>query len=145
MRLRAAALACIFTVSVAVAGLPMMASAASVGTDVVETFEKIGRFGCLGLMVLVIPGCGFRFSSDKAFAAYIILDILLSAAYCLLWIVLFKKNNVFRALALSVIPSLLFLVSGVLSHYWPLCIAAAVFVPSHIAVSYKNAVLETQR
>ena len=40
MRLRAAALACIFTVSVAVAGLPMMASAASVGTDVVETFEK---------------------------------------------------------------------------------------------------------
>lgn len=112
---------------------------------VAETFEKIGRFGCLGLMVLVIPGCGFGFSSDKAFAAYIILDILLSAAYCLLWIVLFRNNNVFRALALSVIPSLLFLVSGVLSHYWPLCIAAAVFAPSHIAVSYKNAVLETQR
>ena len=45
MRLRAAALACIFTVSVAVAGLPMMASAASVGTDVVEIqfIRRVGR------------------------------------------------------------------------------------------------------
>ena len=111
----------------------------------VETFEQIGRFGCFGLMVLIIPRCGFGFSSDKAFSWYLIIDVILTVAYCLIWAICFKKSSVFRALALSIIPSLLFLISGVLSQYWPLIVAAIIFAPCHITISYKNAVLEMRR
>ena len=108
----------------------------------VETLEQIGRFTCFALMALIIPGCGFGFSSDKAFALYLIVDIILTTAYCLIWAICFKKNSIFRALALSIIPSLLFLISGVLSQYWPLILASIIFAPCHITISYKNAALE---
>lgn len=111
---------------------------------VVEIAEQIGRFGCFGFMVMIIPGCSFGFSSDEAFASYLMIDVILIAAYCLIWYICFKRNSVFRALALSIIPSAIFIISGVLSHYWPLIIASIIFVPCHIMISYKNAVLDTK-
>ncbi len=110
----------------------------------VEILEQIGRFGCLGFMVFIIPGCRFGFSSDENFALYLIINTLLIVIYCLVWIICFKRNNIFRALALSVIPSLIFLISGALSHYLPLLIAAIIFAPCHIVISYKNAVSEVK-
>lgn len=110
----------------------------------VEILEQIGRFGCFGFMVLIIPGCRFGFSSDENFALYLIINTLLIVIYCLVWIICFKRNSIFRALALSVIPSLIFLISGALSHYLPLLIAAIIFAPCHIVISYKNAVSEVK-
>lgn len=112
---------------------------------IVEALEQIGRYGCFGFMVITIPRCGFGFSSDEAFALYLIVNTILVIAYCLIWIICFKRNSVFRALALSIIPSFIFLLSGVLSHYWLLLIAAIVFAPCHITISYKNAALEKKR
>lgn len=111
---------------------------------IVETLEQIGRIGCFVLMVLIIPSCGFGFGSDEQLALYLIVDAVLTAAYCLIWIICFKRNSVFRALALSVIPSLIFLFSGTMSRYWPLIIASVIFAPCHIAISYKNAALESK-
>ena len=105
----------------------------------VEITEQIGRFGCFGFMIFNIHGTCFGWPSDEVFAAYLIADGLLAALYCLIWIVCFRKSSVFRALALSIIPSLLFLSSGVMSRSIPLTIAAAIFAPSHILLSYKNA------
>ena len=107
----------------------------------VELLEQIGRFGCFGFMVLTIPGCGFGFLSDEAFAGYLVIDVVLTAIYCLVWIICFKKNSIFRALALSILPSCIFIASGVLSCYWPLIISSVIFAPCHIAISYKNAAL----
>lgn len=112
---------------------------------VVETFEQIGRFCCFGFMVLIIPNCGFGFSSNEAFVLYLIADTALITVYCLIWIICFKRNSIFRALALSIIPSVIFLASGILSCYIPLIVAAIVFAPCHITISYKNAKLETKR
>lgn len=105
----------------------------------VEVIEQIGRFGCLGFMIINIPGTWFGWWSDEAFAIYLIVDTILTIAYCAIWAVCFKKNNVFRALALSVIPSLLFLFSGIMSRSILLIIASVLFAPSHIMISYKNA------
>ncbi len=109
----------------------------------IEVLEQIGRIGCFGLMVLIFPGCGFGFSSDESFALYLIVNVVLLAAYCLIWIICFKRNSIFRALALSLIPSVIFLASGILSRYIPLIVAAVIFAPCHITISYKNAKLET--
>lgn len=105
----------------------------------VETVEQIGRFGCFGFMIINIPGTWFGWWSDEAFAVYLVVDAVLVTLYCVIWAVCFRKNSVFRALALSIIPSVLFLFSGIMSRSILLTIAALLFAPSHIMLSYQNA------
>lgn len=105
----------------------------------VETVEQIGRFGCFGFMIINIPGTWFGWWSDEAFAVYLVVDALLVTLYCVIWAICFQKSSVFRALALSIIPSVLFLFSGIMSRSILLTIAALLFAPSHIMLSYQNA------
>ena len=105
----------------------------------VEIIEQIGRVGCFGFMVFNVPGTWLGWWSDEAFALYLIADTLLVLTYCLIWIVCFQKKSLFRALALSIIPSILFLFSGIMSRSVLLFLSAALFAPSHIVISYKNA------
>ena len=105
----------------------------------VEFIEQAGRFGCFGFMIFNIPGTWFGWWSDEAFALYLVVDGILVMLYCAIWIICFKKNSVFRALALSVIPSALFLFSGIISRSGLLTVASVLFAPSHIAISYRNA------
>ena len=105
---------------------------------IVETLEQIGRFGCFGFMVINIPGTWFGWWSDQAFAVYLIVDAVFVFVYCLLWTVLWKKNNRLRALALSIIPSVVFLFSGVMSSSVLLIVSALLFAPMHILISCRN-------
>ena len=105
----------------------------------VEIMEKIGRFGCFGFMIINIPGTWYGWWFDEAFVIYLVIDAVLVALYCAIWIVYWKKSNVFRALALSIIPSVLFLFSGIMSRSVLLVAAAVLFAPTHILISYKNA------
>ena len=105
----------------------------------VETVEQIGRFGCFGFMIINIPGTWFGWWSDEAFAVYLVVDAVLVTLYCVIWAVCFRKSSVFRALAVSIIPSVLFLFSGIMSRSILLTIAAVLFAPSHILISYQNA------
>lgn len=111
----------------------------------VERLEQIGRFGCFGFMVIHIPGTWFGFPSDEAFAIYLMADAALVACYCLIWILCFRKNGLFRAMALSILPSLVFLLSGILSRSPLLILSALLFAPFHILLSYKNAVHAEKR
>ena len=105
----------------------------------VETVEQIGRFGCFGFMIFNIPGTWFGWWSDEAFAVYLVVDALLVGLYCLVWIVCFRKSSLFRALALSILPSILFLFSGIMTRSVLLTISALLFAPAHIAISWQNA------
>lgn len=105
----------------------------------IEIIEQIGRFGCFGFMIFNVPGTWFGWWSDEAFAVYLIVDSLLITLYCAIWAICWKKNSVFRALALSIIPSVIFLFSGVISRSILLIITSMLFIPSHIMISYKNA------
>lgn len=104
----------------------------------VECIEQIGRFGCFGFMIINIPGTWFGWWSDETFVIYLVVDVLLVMLYCIIWIICFKRNSMFRALALSIIPSVLFLFSGIMSRSALLIVASIFFAPSHIAISYKN-------
>ena len=105
----------------------------------VEIIEQIGRFGCFGFMIINIPGTWFGWWSDEAFAVYLIVNSVLIITYCVIWIICFQKNTIFRALALSVIPSVIFIFSGVMSRSILLIVASLIFAPTHILISYKNA------
>lgn len=105
---------------------------------IVEILEQIGRFGCFGFMIINIPGTWFGWWSDKVFSIYLIVNMVLIILYCGIWIICFRKNTVFRALALSIIPSVMFLVSGIMSRSILLIITSLLFAPAHILISYKN-------
>ena len=107
---------------------------------IIESIEQIGRYGCLGFMIFNVPGTWFGWWSNEAFAIYLLVDTLLIALYCILWIFCWKKNSVFKALALSIIPSITFLFSGIMSRSILLILAALLFSPPHIYISYKNAI-----
>ena len=106
---------------------------------IVAVAEQIGRFGCFAFMIVNIPGTWFGWWSDETFAIYLIVDTILVILYCTIWIIWFKNNSIFRALALSIIPSVLFLFSGIMSRSILLIVASILFAPSHILLSYKNA------
>lgn len=105
----------------------------------IELLEQIGRFGCIGFMIFHIPGTFFGWCSAEAFVAYLVVDSLLLAAYCVIWILCFHSNSLFRALVLSILPSVLFLFSGVMSRSILLIVSALIFTPAHIFISCKNA------
>ena len=105
----------------------------------VEIFEQIGRFGCFITMFLTPPLLNLGFKINGAKTAYIITGAVLVALYCLGWIVFRKENSIRKSLALSIIPSLLFIESGLLSLNFPLIILSLIFAPCHIIISYKNA------
>lgn len=105
----------------------------------VEVIEQVGRFGCFGFMIINIPRTSFGWWSDESFALYLIVDAILVMLYCAIWVIYFRRNSVFRALALSIIPSILFLFSGIMNRSVLLIIASVLFAPSHIVISYKNA------
>ena len=104
-----------------------------------EIIEQIGRFGCFGFMIVNIPGTWFGWWSDEAVAIYLVVNIVLIVFYCVIWIVCFSKNSVFKALSLSIIPAVIFLFSGIMSRSVLLIISSLLFAPTHILISYNNA------
>ena len=106
---------------------------------VVVLLEQIGRFGCFGFEILQIPFLckGYWLSSGET--AYIIIGSILVLLYCLGWIVFWKESSLRKAIILSVLPSLLFLESGILTVNIPLIFLAVIFAFCHITISVKNA------
>ncbi len=105
----------------------------------VEVLEQIGRFGCFFLMIVnIVPLCGGFWSAD-AKTAYCAASAGLAALYLFGWIVFWREDSMAKALTLSILPSLLFLESGVLMRNYPLILAAVIFAPCHILISAKNA------
>lgn len=107
---------------------------------VVEILEQAGRFGCFGFMIFNIPGTYYGWWFEDALPIYLVVSSVLVAAYCLIWAICFKKSSIFRAFALSIIPSVLFLFDGIAIGSVFLTIFAVVFAPCHILISFKNAV-----
>lgn len=103
--------------------------------------EQIGRYGCFVTMIFNVPFTVFGFCSDIVFAVYISANAALILVYCIIFIVCFRKNSLFRAIALSVLPSAVFLISGILCRSVLLTIFALIFAPCHITLSCKNVLL----
>ncbi len=106
----------------------------------IETGEQIGRFGCFILMFIQPSFVTLGYIYDGAQMLHLILGIVLLALYCGGWIVFRKGNSMAKALTLSILPSVLFLESGILTLNIPLIVLSVVFAICHITISYKNTV-----
>lgn len=100
--------------------------------------EQIGRYGCMMFMIFNIPYTYFNFWFTHALIVYLIINGVLLVLYILGWIIFRKGRNTVKMLWLSIIPTTLFLFSGVMLLSVPLIILAVIFGIGHITVSYMN-------
>jgi hypothetical protein len=76
---------------------------------------------------------------------YMACNGLLLAAYWIAFAVYMKRRTVRLAIVLAVLPSCIFLLSGILLQHWLLVAFAILFAIGHIYVTYKNAILIKDR
>lgn len=105
-----------------------------------EVFEQIGRYGCMFFIVFNVPYTTVGFYFPFAEAVYVAVNGALVLAYCLVWLILRNKSGIVKSLLLSVIPSVLFLFSGIIVASIPLTVFALIFAVTHILISVKNAI-----
>ena len=103
---------------------------------IIVILEKIGRYGCIVLMWFPLLVWKFGFDSSIGFELYIIGNAILLMLYYLFWVMYFKKKTVVKGLVLAIVPTLIFLISGVLLKYWLLVLCACVFGIAHIWITY---------
>ena len=106
----------------------------------VEVSEQTGRFGCIILMIINIPYTYFNFWFDYALLVYLSVNGGLCLLYLLFWFVCWKQNGLLKAFSLSILPTAIFLFSGITLANIPLIVFSVLFGVAHIFLSYKNAV-----
>jgi len=98
--------------------------------------EQVGRYGCIVLMWLPLLVWKFGFGSVEELLVYLIANGLLLLSYYLFWGFYFRKKALSNAMALAIIPTLIFLLSGILLRHWLLVIAAVIFGFAHCSITY---------
>ncbi len=98
--------------------------------------EQIGRYGCIILMWLPLMVWKFGFKSTEDFIIYLFLNAILIIAYYLCWNGYLKKKTLKRGLALAIIPTTVFLISGWMLRHWLLVFFSLLFGFAHIEITY---------
>ena len=98
--------------------------------------EQIGRYGCIILMWLPLFVWKFGFESVGGLFVYLIATVILLLGYYLFWVKYARNKTLTTAMALAVIPTILFLLSGVLLNHWTLVAFAVLFGLSHCKITY---------
>ena len=104
-----------------------------------NALEQTGRYACIVLMWLPLLVWRFGFTGTAAMTAYLAGNAALLAAYWAVFACYLKKKTRKRALALAVLPTCIFLLSGLTLRHWLLVFFAALFGIGHIFVTLKNA------
>ncbi len=110
-------------------GLPPMQSKHTL----LNVFEQVGRYACLALLVLpLLPGLQFGFASSGAMVLWLIGALVLLLTYTVLWTQAKRGGAVLYGLA--TVPTVLFLLVGVLLRHWVLVGAAVLFGVCHTLI-----------
>ena len=96
-------------------------------SSAMNKLEQIGRYGCMFLMIFNIG----------------ILVVLL-IVYWIIWMLFFQKQDNWKRMALAIIPTVLFLISGIALRHILLIIMAVIFGIGHIYVTKANMTTEEQ-
>ncbi len=102
----------------------------------IEILEQIGRYGCFLFMMINIPLIQTRYSYNELI--YIVVNTVFMILYLVIWFIYFHKDCLFKSLSLSIIPSFIFIFSGIYTLNIGLMFFSLIFVPCHIYISYQN-------
>ena len=98
--------------------------------------EQVGRYSCIILMWLPLLVWKFGFGSVEEFLIYLIGNGALLLCYYLSWMLYSRKKTLSVAMALAIIPTAIFLLSGLLLRHWLLVAFAILFGFAHCTITY---------
>ncbi len=104
--------------------------------------EQVGRYACIIFMWLPLLVWKFGFKSVGEMVLYVAGNVLLLVMYYVFWIFYSKRKTKKRALALAILPTCIFLMSGLLLRHWLLVISAVLFGAGHIFITQKGGAYE---
>lgn len=104
-----------------------------------NALEQAGRYACIVLMWLPLLVWRFGFTGTAGMTVYLAGNAALLAAYWAVSACYYKKKTRKRALALAVLPTCIFLLSGLTLRHRLLVFVAVLFGIGHIFVTLKNA------
>lgn len=105
---------------------------------VILTAEQIGRYGTMALMIFPLGIGEFSLPSDESFAIYLMINVVLLLLYWIAWYFYMRSNHAVLAIILAVIPSIIFVLNGVLLSHGLLILFGVIFAVSHIYITYQN-------
>ncbi len=114
------------------------------GSRVMNVMEQIGRYGCIVLMWFPLLVWQFGFKSVPEMLLYFAGNGALLLTYWLVFARYMKEKTARRALILAVLPTCVFLLSGLLLRHWLLVGFALLFAVGHIYVTVVNAKKEAE-
>lgn len=103
-----------------------------------EAIEQVGRYGSMFFMIINLPILSYGFLFENGKTVYIVVISILAIFYCLIWIFFFRKETLPRAMLLAIIPTLIFVISGVFTQYYLLVLTGIIFGIGHITITYNN-------
>ena len=106
---------------------------------VMNIIEQFGRYASIFLTIFSIDLDKIGFPSPVAFIIYFAGSIILLIAYWIIWILYFKKMSLWKSIALAIIPTAIFLLSGITLRHYLLVISAIFFGIGYVYVIYQNA------
>lgn len=101
--------------------------------------EQIGRYGSMFLMVFNIGILEYGYMSIKEYLVCLIGSSILMVCYWMSWITYLKKTTFFISMVLAILPTLLFLLNGIMLRHYLLIASSMIFGFGHIYVTFQNA------
>lgn len=102
---------------------------------VMNVIEQIGRYACIVLMWLPLLVWKFGFPSVAEMMLYLGGNAVLLIVYWIVYAVYLKKKTPGCALTLAIVPTCIFLLSGLTLRHWLLVAFAVLFGVGHIYVT----------
>lgn len=100
--------------------------------------ESLGRYACMILMIVPFGVLKFEFSNKENFMIYTVGNIALLVAYWLVWSLFLKKRTFKRAIILAILPTCIFLLTGLTLDHWWLVLASLVFGVCHAGITLES-------
>lgn len=113
-------------------------STPSIPNKTMTMIEQIGRYSCIVFMWLPLFTWRFSFRSIEELFAYIGGNAVLIVIYYVFWCFYFKERKISTSIVLAVVPTCIFLLSGMLLQHWILAANAILFGVGHIYITVRT-------
>lgn len=103
-----------------------------------NTIEQVGRYTSMALMIVPVLVWKFSFRSVPEMIFYVIVTSVVLLLYMVVWFFYFNSHSKNKAITLALLPTMIFIISGILLRHWLLMIAGILFGIGHIYVTLQN-------
>lgn len=99
---------------------------------VIDVLEQVGRYLSIFLMIFPVGAPEFGFTSIGAFFVYSIGNSVCILAYWVIWMMFFHKRSKWKRIMLAIIPTCIFVMSGITAGQILLVVSGIIFGACHI-------------